>query len=53
MRIHDTVAIPVVYQVVPIKLDGWSPHRLVVRSSDPRPARDSHSGWDDAPYNPP
>ncbi|KAF0304580.1 hypothetical protein FJT64_023611 [Amphibalanus amphitrite] len=53
VRIHDNVAIPVVYQAVPIKLEGLSQHRLVVRSSDPGSARDLHNSWDDAPYNPP
>ncbi|KAF0292288.1 hypothetical protein FJT64_009715 [Amphibalanus amphitrite] len=53
VRIHDNVAIPVVYQAVPIKLEGLSQHRLVVRSSDPGPARGLHNSWDDAPYNPP
>ena len=53
MRINDNVAIPIGYPAVPMKLEGLSPHRLVARFSDPRPARDSRNGWDDVPYNPP
>ncbi|XP_037088551.1 uncharacterized protein LOC119109105 [Pollicipes pollicipes] len=53
VRIHDNVAIPVVYQAVPIKMEGLTHHRIMVRSSRPRGPRHHSTGRRKVTFNPP